>query len=161
MAEKVTLVTSEGEEVEVDKEIAIKSVLIKSMIDDSSADESIPLPNVKKAILDKVIEFCNYIRDNPSPEIEKPLKTANMSEIVAPWFVKFVDLEKEVLFEIILAANFLDIKPLLELSCAKVASLIKGKSIPEIRSYFDIENDFTPEEEQQIMEENKWAEEAF
>ena len=161
MAEKVTLVTSEGEEVEVDKEIAIKSVLIKSMIDDSSADESIPLPNVKKAILDKVIEFCNYIKDNPPPEIEKPLKTANMSEIVAPWFVKFVDLEKEVLFETILAANFLDIKPLLELSCAKVASLIKGKSIPEIRSYFDIENDFTPEEEQQIMEENKWAEEAF
>ena len=161
MAEKVTLVTSEGEEVEVDKEIAIKSVLIKSMIDDSSADESIPLPNVKKAILDKVIEFCNYIKDNPPPEIEKPLKTANMSEIVAPWFVKFVDLEKEVLFEIILAANFLDIKPLLELSCAKVASLIKGKGIPEIRSYFDIENDFTPEEEQQIMEENKWAEEAF
>ena len=161
MAEKVTLVTSEGEEVEVDKEIAIKSVLIKSMIDDSSADESIPLPNVKKAILDKVIEFCNYLRDNPPPEIEKPLKTANMSEIVAPWYVKFVDLEKEVLFETILAANFLDIKPLLELSCAKVASLIKGKSIPEIRSYFDIENDFTPEEEQQIMEENKWAEEAF
>ena len=161
MAEKVKLVTSEGEEVEVDKEVAIKSVLIKSMIDDSGTDESIPLPNVKKAILDKVIEFCKYIKENPAPEIEKPLKTTNMGDVVAPWFANFVDIEQEMLFETILAANYLDIKPLLELSCAKVASLIKGKSVQEIRKYFNIENDFTPEEEQQIMEENKWAEEAF
>jgi S-phase kinase-associated protein 1 len=70
-------------------------------------------------------------------------------------------LEQEVLFELILAANYMDIKPLLELSCAKVASMIKGKSIQEIRKFFNIENDFTPEEEAQIIEENKWAEEAF
>ena len=61
----------------------------------------------------------------------------------------------------ILAANYLDIKSLLELSCAKVASSIKSRSIPEIRKYLNIENDFTPEEEAQIMEENKWAEQSF
>ena len=61
----------------------------------------------------------------------------------------------------ILAANYLDIKPLLDLSTAKVASLIKNKTVPEIREFFNIENDFTPEEEMQIMEENKWAEESF
>ena len=60
-----------------------------------------------------------------------------------------------------MAANYLDIKPLLELSCAKVASQIKNKSVKEIRQYFNIENDFTPEEEQQIQEENRWAEESF
>ena len=65
------------------------------------------------------------------------------------------------MFELILAANYLNINPLLELSCAKVASLIKNKTIPEIRKFFSIENDFTPEEEAQIMEENKWAEESF
>ena len=61
----------------------------------------------------------------------------------------------------ILAANYLDVKSLLELSTAKVATIIKNKTIPEIREYFNIENDFTPEEEQQIMDENKWAEESF
>ena len=66
-----------------------------------------------------------------------------------------------MLFEIVMAANYLDIKPLLELSCAKTASLIKGKSVQEIRRFFNIENDFSPEEEQQIMEENRWAEESF
>ena len=39
--------------------------------------------------------------------------------------------------------------------------MIKNKTIPEIRKFFSIENDFTPEEEAQIMEENKWAEESF
>jgi hypothetical protein len=42
-----------------------------------------------------------------------------------------------------MAANFLDIKSLLELACAKVSSIIKGMTIPEIRKYFNIENDFT------------------
>ena len=51
------------------------------------------------------------------------------------------------MFELILAANYLDIKMLLDLSCAKVASMIKGKSPEEIRKTFNIKNDFTPEEE--------------
>ena len=100
-------------------------------------------------------------RDNPPPEIEKPLRSNNLSDVTTPWYSEFVNLDQEILFELILAANYLDIKSLLELSCAKVASSIKSRSIPEIRKYLNIENDFTPEEEAQIMEENKWAEESF
>ena len=48
----------------------------------------------------------------------------------------------------------------MELACAKIASLIKGKSTEEIRKTFNIVNDFTPEEEEQIRDENRWAEEA-
>ena len=52
----------------------------------------------------------------------------------------------------------MDIKPLLELASAKVASLLTaGKRTEEIRKLFNIENSFTPEEEQQIIEENKWC----
>lgn len=158
---KVKLVTSEGEVVEVDVDVASKSVLIKGMIDDSGVEEEIPLPNVKKAVLEKIIQYCTYVRDNPPPEIEKPLRSNNLSDVTTPWYSEFVNLDQEILFELILAANYLDIKSLLELSCAKVASSIKSRSIPEIRKYLNIENDFTPEEEAQIMEENKWAEESF
>lgn len=55
------------------------------------------------------------------------------------------------------AANFLDIKSLLDLTCQKVADMIKGKQPEEIRKIFNIENDFTPEEEAKIREENQWA----
>lgn len=158
---KVKLITSEGEAVEVEVETASKSVLIKGMIDDSGVDEEIPLPSIKKSILTKVIEFCKHLNSNTAPEIEKPLKSNNISDVTTQFYAEFVNLEQEILFEVILAANYLDIKALLELACAKVASLIKNKSIPEIRKFFNIENDFTPEEEAQIMEENKWAEESF
>ena len=158
---KVNLVAEEGEPIEVDEEIATMSVLVKSMIDDSGADEDIPLPNVKKATLEKVIELCKNHKEDPLQDIEKPLKTNNIKEVVSPWYGDFVDVKIEELYEIILAANYLDIKPLLEVTCAAVAAMMKGKSIEEIRELFNIENDFTPEEEEQIREENKWAEEAI
>ena len=40
-----------------------------------------------------------------------------------------------------------------------MANMIKGKSPEEIRKTFNIQNDFTPEEEDQIRRENEWAEE--
>ena len=159
--EKVKLTTMDGEVVEVEKEIACKSILVKGIVDDSGIEDEIPLASVKKPILDKVIEYCTYINENTPPEIEKPLRSNNLNDVVNEWYANFVDLEQEVLFELILASNFMDIKSLLELACAKVASLVKGMTIPETRQFFNIENDFTPEEEAQIMDENRWAEESF
>jgi len=83
-----------------------------------------------------------------------------MAEHVQEWYASFVDIDQEKLFELILAANFMDIKPLLDLTCAAVASLIKGKTPEEIRKTFNIVNDFTPEEEAAVREENKWCEEV-
>ena len=46
-----------------------------------------------------------------------------------------------------LAANFMDIKPLLELTCAKIASVIKGKSPEEIQNEFKMEKDFDDDDD--------------
>ena len=89
------------------------------------------------------------------------MRSASIADVVSPWLANYIDLPQAELFDLILAANYLDVKSLLELSTAKVASIIKNKSIQEIRQFFNIENDYTPEEEMQIMEENKWAEEGF
>jgi S-phase kinase-associated protein 1 len=122
----------------------------------------VPIPNVKSATLNKVVEFCEKHLEEPLPEIEKPLKTKKLSDVVPEFYGTYIEsLSVEDLYELILAANYLDIKDLLELSCAQVAALMRGKTIPEIRELFNIENDFTPEEEAQIKEENRWAEEAI
>ena len=131
--EKVRLTTMDGEVVEVDKEVACKSILVKGIVDDSGVEDEIPLASVKKPILEKVIEYCQHITENTPPEIEKPLRSNNLNDVVNEWYANFVDLDQEVLFELILASNFMDIKSLLELACAKVASLIKGMTIPETR----------------------------
>lgn len=70
----------------------------------------IPLPNVKSQVLAKVIEFCEHHLNEPMTEIEKPLKSQVMADVVQKWYADFVDLEQVLLFELILAANYLDIK---------------------------------------------------
>jgi S-phase kinase-associated protein 1 len=69
----------------------------------------------------------------------------------------FVDVDRATLFDLILAANYLDIKDLLEITCQKVADTIKDKSPEEVREIFNIQNDFTPEEEEEVRKENAWA----
>jgi len=156
--------SKEGDPFPVDLEVAKMSELVKSMIDDNTDDDEevteIPLPNVKAQILKKVIEYCQHYKEEPMNEIEKPLKSSEMSEVVQKWYADFINVEQPILFELILAANFMDIKPLLDLTCATVASMIKGKTPEEIRRTFNITNDFSPEEEAQVREENKWCEEA-
>jgi S-phase kinase-associated protein 1 len=82
---------------------------------------------------------------------------ARKSDDITEWDGAFIKVENEDLFEIILAANYLDIKPLLDLGCKTVANMIRGKTPEQIREMFNIENDFTPEEEEQIRRENEWV----
>ena len=66
-------------------------------------------------------------------------------------------MDQATLFEIILAANYLNMKGLLDLTCMTVANMMKGKTPEEIRKTFNIKNDFTPEEEEEVRKENQWA----
>lgn len=138
----------------------LANIVIIITEDNEDDTPEIPLPNVKADVLKKVIEFCEHHKEEPMTEIEKPLKSQQMSEVVQKWYADFVNVEQVLLFELILAANYMDIKPLLDLTCATVASMIKGKTPEEIRTTFNISNDFSPEEEAQVREENKWCEEA-
>ena len=156
--DKIRLI-ADNASISVSRRVAMCSELIKTMLEGDKDEKEIPLPNVKAPILKKVVEYMNYHVDNQPKEIEKPLKSSVMSEVVSSWDADFVDLEQETLFELILAANYMDIKSLLDLTCAKVASMIKGKTPEQIRKTFNIQNDFTPEEELAVKNENKWAEE--
>ena len=84
----------------------------------------------------------------------------SISSVLGDVDKKFLEIDQSLLIELIMAANYLNIKDLLDLTCAKVASMIKGKSPEQIREMFGIENDFSPEEEIKIREENRWCEES-
>ncbi|KAF3646205.1 SKP1-like protein 14 [Capsicum annuum] len=55
------------------------------------------------------------------------------------------------------ATNYLNIKSLLDLTCQTVTDMIKGKTPEEIRKTFNIKNNFTPEEEEEVGRETAWA----
>ena len=64
MTEKVSLMCKDGETIEVDVNTASHSVLIKGMVDESGIEEVVPLPQVSKLIMDKIIVFCDRLNAN-------------------------------------------------------------------------------------------------
>ena len=63
--------------------------------------------------LQTCIDFMAHHEHKRLPEIERPLKSVDLSDLVPAWDVKFVDLDLEALYLVMHAANFLDIRPLL------------------------------------------------
>ena len=89
-------------------------------------DEAIPLPNVDSATLEKVLEWCTEHADDPEPfvdDFEDEFETTQ-NVIITPWDRKFYDVEHEIIFDILLAANYLDIK-LCEFRLSAVALVIE------------------------------------
>ncbi|KAH7565448.1 hypothetical protein JRO89_XS09G0208200 [Xanthoceras sorbifolium] len=74
------------------------------------------------------------------------------------WGRDFIDaVHLDDLHRLLIAANYLNIKALLNCGCQKVADMIKGKSVEEINETFNVKNDLSPEEEEAIRRENAWA----
>merc|ERR1712072_57733 len=158
--QQVKLVSSDNVEIVTERKIAERSMLIKNMIEDLGApgEEPIPIMNVSEAVLRKVLEWCAHHKNDPAPTQDDDADSRKKTTDIEDWDQKFMQVDQEMLFEIILAANYMDIKALLDVGCKTVANMIKGKSPEEIRKTFNIQNDFTPEEEEQIRRENEWAE---
>ncbi|CAN6332940.1 unnamed protein product [Urochloa humidicola] len=168
-AAMITLISSDNERFEVPEAAATLSQTIRHMIEDGCTDGGIPLPNVTGKILAKVLEYCNK-HAPASAEGEAAAAGASSSspdaaaaaavsskEALESFDKAFVDIDQATLYDVILAANYLDVKGLLDIVCQKVADMVKGKSVEEIRQTFNITNDFTPEEEEEIRKENPWA----
>jgi len=149
---KVIMISSDGQRFEISAKAAMRSQLMKDIITGNNQEEiEIKANNVKGDILKKVVEYLEHYKNEEPKVIERPLPSQNFKECVDEWDYDFIDKDLGIVFEIILASNYLNIQSLLELASAKVASIIKEKEAEEIR------NNFTPEEEQQIIEENKWC----
>lgn len=156
---QVTLVSSDKQKFEVDVEVAAMSQTIKNMIEDVGEGEIVVLPNVSGRILSKVVEFC---AQHVKAEAKKAAGSdaaddATIAKDLRAWDAIFVKVDQDTLFELVLAGNYLDLKPLLDVACDAVVKLIDGKTPAEIRKIFNIVNDFTPEEEEEVRRENQWA----
>merc|ERR1712038_278107 len=151
----ISLQSCDGQVFPVNIDIARQSVTLRNMIEDLGIEdldenEIVPLPNVNAAILKKIIAWCTtHYKNNDESDL------SSLSE----WDLEYLKIGDGTLFELILAANYLDISQLLDVCCKQVANMIKGKSAEEIRARFNIQNDFTKAEEEQIRKENEWCEE--
>ncbi|CAO1941667.1 unnamed protein product [Urochloa humidicola] len=160
----ITLISSDNEKFEVAEAAATLSQTIRHMIEDGCTDGGVPLPNVTGKILAMVIEYCNKHAPSGAEADAAGEGSSSSAATAVPSTEElkkfddaFLEVDQVTLFDLILAANYLDIKPLLDLTCQKVADSMKGKTPEEIRAMYNIKNDLTPEEEAEIRRENKWA----
>ncbi|PIO72973.1 Skp1 family, dimerization domain protein [Teladorsagia circumcincta] len=155
------LVTNDGENFDVPRDVIRLSTTINTMLQDLGLDnesnDPIPICNVSGPIMKKVLQWCTFHKDDP-PSTDDSDNREKRTDDIPSWDVEFLKVDQGTLFELILAANYLDIKGLLDVTCKTVANMIKGKTPEEIRRTFNIKNDFTPEEEEQIRKENAWCE---
>jgi len=154
MSRELVCTSSDGEKVKIDEKAAQRSNLLKGLFEDYKENmEETQVSDITGAILKKVVEYLNHYKESEPKEVPRPLPSANLLEVCDEWDVKFInELELDSVFDVINAANYLDIKPLLDLACAKIASEMKGKTAEEIRAKFNIENDLTEEEMKEYEE---------
>eukprot|EP00188_Purpureofilum_apyrenoidigerum_P005157 Plantae.Rhodophyta-Purpureofilum_apyrenoidigerum.ctg6435.p1 GENE.Plantae.Rhodophyta-Purpureofilum_apyrenoidigerum.ctg6435~~Plantae.Rhodophyta-Purpureofilum_apyrenoidigerum.ctg6435.p1 ORF type:complete len:160 (-),score=48.41 Plantae.Rhodophyta-Purpureofilum_apyrenoidigerum.ctg6435:327-806(-) len=149
----IKLESRDHEVFEVERGVATMSTVIANiLLDVPEGEDKIPIKEVDARILAKVIEYCRYHHE---------LKNTDQSlDDIKNWNKEFIKVDIPTLFKIILAANFMDIKGLLDLGCSTVANKIQDRTPEEIREVFGIKNDFTQEEEDDLKKENSWAEEV-
>lgn len=157
----IRLQSIDGEVFETEERIAKRFGTIKKMIEDcglEGADGVVPLQNVNSNILRKVIEWATHHQSDPVPT-ESDENKENQDVQISEWDADFMKVDQRTLYELILAANYLDARALMDLTCKTVADQMKGKSTEVLRKEYFIPNDFSTTELQKTSKDSEWCEE--
>ncbi|KAI9076983.1 hypothetical protein K1719_041059 [Acacia pycnantha] len=154
----VTLRSHDGEEFEIPINVAAQSKLVKNMLDDDVGDSRkvVPLGIVNSATLAKVIEYCKKHAE-ATTEDGIAANDAGGAEELKRWDAEFLMVDNDLLSKILIAADYMNIKNLFDLTCQVIADKLKNKTTEQLRQIFNIQNDFTPEEEEEIRKKYQWA----
>ena len=104
------LQSSDGVIFSVDAATVKQMVTIQTMIDheDEDSDEVTPVPTVKGKVLEKIIQWTEYHKTDH----EKTEKIA--------WYIQYFKIKLKKKFEIIIAADYLEVENLVNESCRNV-----------------------------------------
>ena len=134
----IKLYSKDNEYIEVNKAYLVESGLITTSLEHEPEATDLRLEIPKVDTLKLIQQYVEHHKGKIEPIVEKPLRHKEMSKNTNEWDAQFVDnIEKtslNQLYELIAAANYLNMQPLLMLCCAKVASLIKGHPVENLRT---------------------------
>uniref|UniRef100_A0A915DRR1 Skp1-related protein n=1 Tax=Ditylenchus dipsaci TaxID=166011 RepID=A0A915DRR1_9BILA len=161
-AAKVTVKTQEGKLIPVELEHIRQSKTFDQMyLDLNLADGEpfeFPIPAVKTEIFNKVVEWFKEHVGREEPVVkEDPATRERIWFDLTDYEKKFFQVPVEEHVELLTAANYLDIKSMYLFGCQCMAALIKDKSPEEIRALFNLEDDLTAEEKDEIRKQNVWC----
>ena len=126
---EIKIITKEGKEFTLSKKSCELSELLKSAINDYPTETSYPLNELDEKNAELIKEFLSHFNGEAPKEIEKPIQSNEMKNLTDEWSSNFIDkIPLEDLTNLTVAANYMGINSLLDLCCAKVATMCKDKN---------------------------------
>ena len=97
---------------------------------DIDSPEDVEILKVNSPCLEKVVEFLKHYHEEALTEIKTPLEDNTFEgNVKQEWYQNFLKgIDQPMLFDLVTAANFMAIQPLLDLTCLKVSCQLMGKS---------------------------------
>ncbi|CEM22146.1 unnamed protein product [Vitrella brassicaformis CCMP3155] len=140
----MTVVRLQAEDgaVEVEEKAARLSKTIDNILEepDGEGGGEVPLHNIRRAILEKVMQWCKYVSEHhdddneaPQPIQETLITTVNTVEEVFgdEWDVTCVEeMDWETLCDVVKAASYLHIPRLIQIAQTKIALYLRTESSP-------------------------------
>ena len=157
--ELVKLKSEDGVIVELSRKAAMRSELIKTTMENYPDFDVLDVKKVNGDSLSKIKEYLEHYESIEPKAIPQPMRNADFKECVDEWDYNFIGKEEniEILLNLINSANFLDIKPLIDLLAAKIAHKIKKINSSTIRSTFGIK-DLNDREKKQLKDDTDYLE---
>ena len=150
----ITVVADDGSErVLADINVWGQSETISEMIKDTDPGDAIPLASVSPGALNKAIEYMEKMAAFKAEGTSDEDKNAWIGDYKKT--MKAQD-QLPLLFQTMTAANFMNVKTLLDELCQFVAEMIAQRTPNEILDFFNIKKDATWEEEQELIAAHEW-----
>eukprot|EP00579_Thalassiosira_antarctica_P006628 CAMPEP_0201879960 /NCGR_PEP_ID=MMETSP0902-20130614/10708_1 /ASSEMBLY_ACC=CAM_ASM_000551 /TAXON_ID=420261 /ORGANISM="Thalassiosira antarctica, Strain CCMP982" /LENGTH=179 /DNA_ID=CAMNT_0048407913 /DNA_START=79 /DNA_END=618 /DNA_ORIENTATION=+ len=158
----IKLISRVGDAFELPYEAARLSQTVKDAQpceddEDNESPEDVEILKVDSPCLEKVVEFLKHYQEDALKDIKTPLEDNTFDGVVKQvWYQDFVKgVDQPMLFDLVTAANFMAIQPLLDLTCLQVSCQLMGKSAEEIRVILNIPR-LTAEEEVKARQDHRW-----
>lgn len=74
-------------------------------VGDEAMTEPIPIPNVNEVVLRKVIDWCEHHKSDPASTNDDDSDSRKKTTDIDEWDQKFMQVDQEMLFEIILVRH--------------------------------------------------------
>jgi S-phase kinase-associated protein 1 len=158
----IVLTTRDGKSFKMSRAAAMTCKMLANMIGDADDDAQIKLDvDSDSEAVPLVIKYSEYHKDTKAADLPMPL-LKHIDEYLGEWDKAFVyshlvDKDNEAnhkgLLDVMTAAHYFDNEELLNLTCAKVGSMIQDKTPEQIRELLGLPDDFTPEQRERNAHE--------
>ncbi|CAP23365.1 Protein CBG02202 [Caenorhabditis briggsae] len=90
----------------------------------------IQIQKVTGPTLKLIVKWCEHHKNDPK------IREMDYCKVTAEWDQQFLQMDNEVMFDLVRASNFLDVRILFAISTKTIATWIKGKNSEQLRAIF-------------------------